>query len=179
MFGETCRYHTRWRPIEPAQSHRCARKGTLDRHPRIRRWERCDPSVVTRRITVESLVLCPMDTLPPHRCSPKTALGWWRCARWTRNFVLRCDPMAHDEFLVLRPVNAALPHLCGPRTTQGRLCCDRWTRLQSFVVIRWITVDGLRCTRRSPGSGTVRPIGHAEPMTTSDSPRAGPTLRGS
>jgi hypothetical protein len=34
------------------------------------------------------------------------------------------------------------------------------------------------CTRRSPGSGAVRPNGRSEPKTTSDSPRAGLTGRG-
>lgn len=29
----------------------------------------------------------PLTALPPRRCDPKTAQGWWRCARWTR-----CQP---------------------------------------------------------------------------------------
>jgi hypothetical protein len=87
-------------------------------------------------------------------------------------------PVAHDGVLALRPVDALLPRRCGPKTAQGWWRYVRWTRCRPSVVTRWITVDGNIVPVGHLGLDSVRPNGRAEPKTTSDSPRAGPTGRG-
>ena len=63
----------------------------------------------------------------------------------------------------MRPLNVLLPRRCDPKIALGWRRYVRRTRCRRSGVTRRITVDGLPCTQRSPGSGPVRPNGRAEP----------------